>query len=259
MSAASPVVTSERVGRTLVIHLDRPESRNAVNGALAQGVEQAIDVLEEADDLWVGVLAARGPVFCAGADLKAVSRGKGAELSTQRGGFGGLVRRKRSKPLIAAVHSDAFAGGFELALACDMVVAAQGIHFGLPEVKRSLVALAGALIELPRLVGEKVALEVALTGEPVSAERMYQLGVVNRLVEAEEVFDTAMGMAAAIADNGPLAVKASRQIIVEGRDLDLEASWKHSIEVGYPVFQSEDAKEGPMAFIQKRKPEWKGR
>ncbi len=254
-----PAVITERQGNLLIIRLNRPHARNAVNGDLAKGVEAAIDELESSDALGAAVLAAQGTVFCAGADLKVIASGKDSELATERGGFGGLVRRKRSKPLVAAVHSSAFAGGFELVMACDMIVAAQGIQFGLPEVKRSLVALAGGLAELPALIGEKLAYEIALTGEPISAERLYQVGFINRLVAADQVLAEAIRLATCICDNGPLAVRASKRIIAEGRDLATDARWKLASDLGFPVFKSADANEGARAFIEKRKPVWKGR
>lgn len=258
MSDQSTAVLTEVEGEVLLITLNRPEKRNAVNAHIAQGLEAAIDQLENDPTLRAGVLRANGKVFCAGADLGAVSQGRGHELQTKRGGFGGIVRRERTKPLIAAVHSDAYAGGFEIALACDILVAAEGTQMGLPEVKRSLVALAGGLVELPRVIGEKAALELALTGDPLPVERLYQLGMINRLVAGERVVETAAAMARRIALNGPLAVAASRQIVVEGRDLDTQAHWDRSFEIGWPVFASHDAKEGATAFIQKRKPVWKG-
>jgi enoyl-CoA hydratase len=252
-------VLTERRDHVLVISLNRPDARNAVNGDVARGMEAALDELEGTPELWAGVLRGEGKVFCAGADLKAIASGRANELHTERGGFGGLVRRKRQKPLIAAVHADAFAGGFELAIACDFIVAGETIRFGLPEVKRSLVALAGGLVHLPRLIGEKLALELALLGEPVDAERMYRAGLVSRLVPNEAVLDNAMSMAQTLCENGPLAVRASRQIIVDGADMDADARWEMSNRVGLPVFASEDAREGPRAFIEKRKPVWTGK
>lgn len=254
----APVLT-ERRGHVLVITLNRPNARNAVSPGVAKGIEAAIDELEDSDDLRVGVLCGRGKVFSAGADLKEIAKGNGDQLRTERGGFGGLVRRGRTKPLIAAVHADAFAGGFELAIACDFIVAGETVRFGLPEVKRSLVAMAGGLVHLPRLVGEKLALELALLGEPVPAARLHGAGLVSRLVPSEGVFDAALAMADTICANGPLAVRASRQIIIDGRDQDTEARWAHSYNLGLPVFASDDAREGPRAFIEKRKPVWQGK
>jgi enoyl-CoA hydratase len=258
-AATEPAVLTERHGNVLVIRLNRPQARNAINADLARGMEAALDELEGNDELAAGVLAGNGSVFCAGADLKAIAAGKDAELATERGGFGGLVRRKRDKPLIAAVHSTALAGGFELVIACDIVVAAEGIQFGLPEAKRSLVALAGGLVELPQLIGEKLAYELALTGDPVPVERLYQLGFVNRMVPADKVLEEALRIANVIGQNGPLAVRASRRIIAQGRDLPTDARWSMQNEIGYPVFRSQDAREGAQAFVEKRKPVWKGR
>jgi len=258
MTESSAVLT-ERQGNVLIVRLNRPDARNAVNRDVATGIEAAIDQLEADDVLVCGVLAANGPIFCAGADLKLVAAGRGPEMSTERGGFAGLVRRRRAKPLIAAVHSDALAGGFEIALACDLLVAAEGIKLGLPEVKRSLVALGGGLVELPGLVGEKLALELALTGDPIAVERLERAGLVSRVVPRDRVEAEALALAARIGDNGPLAVRASYRIVRDGRDLDTEARWEMSLRLGWPVFASEDAREGATAFVEKRKPVWKGR
>jgi len=258
MTESSAVLT-ERQGNVLIVRLNRPDARNAVNRDVATGIEAAIDQLEADDVLVCGVLAANGPIFCAGADLKLVAAGRGPEMSTERGGFAGLVRRRRAKPLIAAVHSDALAGGFEIALACDLLVAAEGIKLGLPEVKRSLVALGGGLVELPGLVGEKIALELALTGDPIAVERLERAGLVSRVVPRDRVEAEALALAARIGDNGPLAVRASYRIVRDGRDLDTEARWEMSLRLGWPVFASEDAREGATAFVEKRKPVWKGR
>jgi enoyl-CoA hydratase len=252
-------VLTERRGNVLVIRINRPKARNAVNGDVATGLEAAVDELENADDLWAGVLAGNGTVFCAGADLKAVAQKRGHELQTERGGFGGFVKRARTKPIIAAVHGHAYAGGFELAIACDLIVAGDSVNFGLPEVKRSLVATAGGLVNLPHLIGEKLALEMALVGDPVGAARLHAAGLISAIVPADQVVDTAMGLAEKITANGPLAVKASRKIIVDGRDLDTEKRWAMSYEVGVPVFSTEDAIEGATAFVEKRAPVWKGK
>ena len=259
MSTSKQVVRTERRGPVLVITLDRPDARNAVDGAVARGLEAAIDRLEAEADLQVGVLAAAGPVFSAGADLKLVGAGDLDGMGTARGGFAGIVRRARTKPLIAAVHSDALAGGFEIALACDLIVAAEGARMGLPEVRWSLVAIGGGLVHLAGIVGRNVALELALTGVPMANERLFALGVINRLVPADAVLSTALELAGAIAANGPLAVQASRRIVLEGLDLDTDGRWALGDAVGLPVFASEDAKEGPRAFLEKRRPKWKGR
>lgn len=255
----SDVVLTERRGRVLLITLNRPDARNAVNDQIAQGLEAAIDTLENDADLWCGVLAGNGKAFCAGADLKMIAGGQVAALSTERGGFAGITRRARTKPVIAAVHSHAFAGGFEIAISCDLIIAGDKVKFGLPESKRSLVALAGGLVMLPRFIGEKLALEMAMTGDAYPAQRMYDAGLVSRIVPNDEVQATAISMAEAICENGPLAVKASREIVLAGRDLTPVDHWAMSEKVGWPVFASEDAKEGPRAFIEKRKPVWQGK
>ena len=244
--------------RVAVITLDRPEARNAVDHQLAVDLQSAIDKLEADDSLWVGVIAGAGPAFCAGADLKAVASGK-ADLATDRGGFAGIVRRERTKPIIAAVEGPALAGGFEIVLACDLVVAGSNARFGIPEVKRSLIANAGGLIRLPRAIPRNLAMEMALTGDPISAETAHHHGVVNRLVEAGGALDSAIALASEISANAPLAVRASRQVIIEGALLDDDEAFALSAEAARDVFRSEDFQEGPRAFIEKRAPNWLGR
>ena len=241
-----------------VMTLDRPEARNAVDQQLAADLEAAINRFEADDALWVAVLQGAGPAFCAGADLKAVAAGR-ADLTTERGGFAGIVRRERSKPIIAAVEGPALAGGFEIVLSCDLVVAGADARFGIPEVKRSLIANAGGLIRLPRVIPRNLAMEMALSGEPINAETAHRHGVVNRLVGAGGALDGALHLASEIGANAPLAVRASRRVIVDGALLGDDEAFALSAEAAREVFQSEDFKEGPLAFIEKRPPKWQGR
>jgi len=252
------IVEYEKKGRTAVITLNRPEARNAVSGELAQALEEAIDKLEADDDVWVGILAGNGPVFCAGADLKAVASGK-ANLGTSRGGFGGFVTLERTKPVIAAVEGPAVAGGCELVLACDLVIASPNAAFGLPEVKRSLVAMAGGTTRLPKRVPQNIAMEMALTGDTITAERAYQHGLVNVLCEPGEAINEAISLAERINSNAPLAVRATRKAVLEGAMVDDDEGIRIAVELFTPVATSEDAKEGPLAFVEKRSPEWKAR
>lgn len=253
------IVEFEKQGHVAIIRLNRPEARNAVNGEVAQGVESAMDQFEEDNDLWVGILTAVGKVFCAGADLKEIAAGNGASLSTKKGGFGGLVTRARTKPLIAAIPGTAVAGGCELALSCDMIIAAEETVFGLPEVKRSLVAGAGGLFRLPRALGMSVAMEVILTGDPIPSQRAYELGMVNKITSADQVMDEAMKLAARIITNAPLAVQASRNVAARAFIDDDAALWQASGAAFGTLLQTEDFQEGPKAFIEKRAPKWQAR
>jgi enoyl-CoA hydratase len=252
-------VRFETRNHVAIITLDRPEARNAINGVMSSGIEAALDQYESDDALWAAVLTGNGPVFCAGADLKEISAGNAAATATARGGFGGIVHRERSKPLIAALNGPALAGGCEIALACDMIVASDASFFGLPEVKRSLIAVAGALFRLPRAIGMTQAMEVILTGEPLPAARAYELGLVNRLVPADRVVEEALGLAEKIASNAPLAVQASRALAARAFSADEATLWSEGFQAFQKIMQTEDAKEGPLAFIQKRAPSWKAR
>ena len=252
-------VEYEKQDRIAIITLNRPEARNAVNGALARRMEEILDDYESDPGLWVAIITANGSAFCAGADLKEIAAGRGIELSTKKGGFAGLVSRERTKPLIAAVTGSALAGGTEIALACDMIVCSNETNFGLPEVKRSLVAAAGGLFRLPRVIGMAPALEVIMTGDPLPAERAYQLGMVNQVVPAGEVMQAAKALAARVAAAAPVAVQQSRGVAVRAFNDDDETLWRASFKAFENNANTEDYKEGPRAFIEKRAPQWKGR
>jgi enoyl-CoA hydratase len=246
-------------GPYAIVKINRPEARNAVNGAVAQGIEDAIDRIEEDDAIWLGILTGEPPVFCAGADLKEINSGNAASLATAKGGFGGIVQRERTKPIIAAVDGPALAGGTEIVLSCDLVVASTTATFGIPEVKRSLVAGAGGLFRLGRKIPLNVAMELALTGDPIDATRAHHFGLVNRLVEPGEALDAAIALAEQVCANAPVAVRESRKIVLEATHADDEIGWKMSAAGMAKAMSSEDFGEGLTAFIEKRPPQWKGR
>lgn len=252
-------VEQEVNGNVLVMRINRPEARNAVNGAVAEGIEAGIDRLEEDDSLWVGVLTGTREFFCAGADLKLINAGKAGEMMTKKGGFAGIVTRDRVKPIIAAVEGPALAGGTEITLSCDLVVASTASRFGIPEVKRSLVAAAGGLFRLPRLLPRNVALELGLTGDPIEAPRAYELGLVNRLAEPGTAIEAALALAEQVTANAPLAVQKTRQLMLELKDADDETGIQRSNEAMMELAATADFGEGLTAFIEKRPPNWSGK
>jgi enoyl-CoA hydratase len=253
------MVEYEIRGRTALLTINRPEAKNAVNGAVAQGIEDGIDKAEADDDVWCVVLTGAGDVFCAGADLKEINAGNGATLQTKRGGFGGFVQRERTKPAIAAVDGAALAGGTEIVLACDMVVASTAARFGIPEVKRSLVAAAGGLFRLPKVLPLPIAMELALTGDPFSAELAFAHGMINELCEPGQAVDRALVLAERVCANAPLAVRETRKLVLQADELSVDDGIHASNKALMGLMSSEDFNEGLMAFIEKRDPAWKGK
>ncbi|MGH2844240.1 MAG: crotonase/enoyl-CoA hydratase family protein [Solirubrobacteraceae bacterium] len=251
-----PAVLTERRARILIVTLNRPEKRNAVNAALAGGIAAALDELDAEPELSVGILTGAGGCFCAGMDLKAFVGGERPWAGDR--GFGGITQRAAEKPLIAAIEGFAVAGGLEIALACDLIVAARGAKLGIPEVKRGLVAAGGGLLRLPRALPRNVANELALTGEPITAERAHQLGLVNRVAEPGGALEDALELAAGVAANGPLALRASKRILRESGDWPDSEAFARQEPIWKPVFDSQDAREGATAFAQKRAPAWRG-
>jgi enoyl-CoA hydratase len=256
-AVSSEPVLAERRGNVLLITINRPEVRNAVNGAVAEGIAGALDELDGDDALSVGVLTGGGGFFCAGMDLGAFVKGESPWFGDR--GFAGIAQRASQKPLIAAIEGFAVAGGMEIALACDLIVAAKGAKMGIPEAKRSLVAAGGALLRLPQRMPYHVVMELALTGDPMPAERFHEFGVVNRLAEPGSAVAVAIELAEKLAKSGPLAVIASKRILQEQYDWSTAEMWEKQGAISGPVFASEDSKEGASAFKEKREPVWKGR
>jgi len=262
-SASTPPVRLERHGDVGVIVLHRPEAMNAVNAALATALGDALEEVDRDPDLRVAVVTGTGRAFCAGMDLKAFAAGEDVSHARHpEWGFGGVTRHVVATPVIAAINGFAMGGGAEIALACDLAVMAESAVIGLPEVRRGLVAAAGGLVRLPRQVPSRLAMELVLTGEPVTAERALALGLVNRVAADGELLDVTLELAAAIARNAPLAVQASKRILheVPGWGTDwADATWDAQDALLQPVFASEDALEGARAFAERREPQWAGR
>jgi enoyl-CoA hydratase len=247
----------EHVG---LVTINRPEARNAINGPVASGIDRCVKETEADDAIWVVILTGTGGLaFSAGADLKEVSAGRGAALRTPDGGFGGFVRAKRTKPWIAAVNGTAFGGGTELALACDMIVAVESANFGLPEVKRGIMAAAGGIFRLPRALPRALAMEMIATGAPLPAPRALELGMINRVTKPATLLEEALTLARDICANAPVAVRESLGVARVSGDLSEEELWPLSEAAATRNRATEDSKEGPRAFVEKRPPRWVGR
>ncbi|HTK15215.1 MAG TPA: crotonase/enoyl-CoA hydratase family protein [Acidimicrobiia bacterium] len=253
------LVEFEPRGHIALLTLNRPEARNAISPEVSQAMAGLLDAIEADDDLRAVVLTGAGEVFSAGADLKVVAQGHGMDIARGKGGFAGIVNRDFPKPVIAAVNGPALAGGFEIVLSCDLVVAADTARFGIPEVQRGLMAAAGGLIRLPKRVPLAIALELAMTGDPIDAQRALALGLVNRVVPAGEVLDAACAIADRIGENSPIAVRLSRQLVREAAEMPEADGWQRTNELAVQVFASGDAVEGATAFAEKRKPVWQSK
>jgi enoyl-CoA hydratase len=255
--APTSKVHTERHGAVLVVTLDRPEVRNAIDTETAWAVSDAMDELDSDPTIALGVITGAGGMFCAGMDLKAFLAGERPSVGSR--GFAGLVEQPPGKPMIAAVEGAAVAGGFEIVLACDLVVAAEDARFGLPEVRRGLVAAGGGLLRLGHRIPQAIAMQWSLTGELVSAVEAARFGLVNRVVPPGSAVDAALELAATIASNGPLAVAATKRILTESRDWPAAEEFERQRQITEPVRASADAREGAAAFREKRAPRWTGR
>jgi enoyl-CoA hydratase len=255
MSDAAEVLTEVEDG-ILIVTINRPEAKNAMTRAAAEGISAAMDRLEADADLRCAILTGAGGTFCSGMDLKGFLRGE--RPSVEGRGFGGLSEWTPSKPVIAAVDGYALAGGMELALSCDLIVANSGAKFGIPEAKRGLAAAAGGLIKLPRQIPPRIAMELALTGDFIDAARAYELGFINRIVDGPAI-EGAKELARRVAENGPLALIASKAVVRQSHEWSDAEMWAKQQAIVGPVFVSQDAREGSLAFAEKRKPNWQGK
>jgi enoyl-CoA hydratase len=253
-------VLRERRDNVEILTINRPEARNAINGAVSRAMSAAMDELAEDAGCFVVVITGSGDkAFSAGMDLKAFSSGEGGDIMSGSGGFGGLTHRDFPKPIIAAVNGHALAGGFEIMLSCDLVVAVDHATFGIPEAKRGLIAGAGGLIRMPKRLPVAIALELAMTGDPITAERAYALGLVNKVVPAALLMDEALQLAERIAANAPLAVRYSKSVMKRAAEVPETEGWVINGEAAGVVFGSADAMEGAVAFAEKRPPNWQGK
>lgn len=255
MSETAEVLTSAEDG-VLIVTINRPEAKNAMNKAAAEGIAAAMDQLESDPSLRCAILTGAGGTFCSGMDLKGFLRGEMPTAGSR--GFGGLTQWTPSKPVIAAVDGFALAGGLELAIACDLIVANKDAKFGIPEAKRGLAAAGGGLLRLPYQIPYRLAMELALTGDFIDAQRALAVGLINAAVDGPSL-DAAKALAAKIAANGPLAVAGSKKVVRAARDWNEEEMWAKQMEVLGPIFVSADAREGAAAFAEKRAPNWTGK
>lgn len=256
MDSTPDVVVTEDDG-LLFLEIARPHAKNAATLAASRIVADALDELDSRNDLRVAILTGAGDMFCAGMDLKKFLEGERPLIPGR--GFLGLTIRPPKKPLVAAVEGYALGGGFEAALACDLIVAGEGARFGLPEVKRGLLAMAGGLMRLPRQIPERVAMELILTGNSLTAERAYELGLINMITSDGQALENATSIARQIAANAPLSLLAAKEIACNSRDWPSSEMFERQEGYRAPVFESEDAKEGARAFSEKRAPNWKGK
>src|SRR5580658_5431136 len=253
-------VLQERRGNVEILTINRPEARNAINGAVSKAMSALLDELAEDPGCWVVVITGSGDkAFSAGMDLKAFSSGEGGDIIGASGGFAGITQRRFPKPIIAAINGSALAGGFEIMLSCDLVVAADHATFGIPEAKRGLIAGAGGLIRMPKRLPIAIALELAMTGDTIDAARAFELGLVNRVVPSSVVIEEAVSLADRIAANAPLAVRYSKSVMKQAAEVSEAEGWKINAEAVGVVFTSADAMEGPVAFAEKRPPNWQGK